>query len=201
MARPSNSLQRRGEILDAMQKVLAVRGYDGATIAEVARAAGLGAGLVHYHFKSKQEILVSLVDRIRRLVEDRYERRRAAGTDEPLGQLFAFIDAHVARGEGADQSAVAAWVTIGAEAISNPEVRALYGETMHRRIRELKRLFGMVLKQQGRSSQGAHEMAAAVAAAIEGTFQIASVAPESLPKGFAARALHRMAVGLLGEDQ
>jgi len=59
MARPSNTDERRLQIMGALVKVMAKRGYDGASVADIARAARLTPGLVHYHFKNKQEILLA----------------------------------------------------------------------------------------------------------------------------------------------
>ena len=59
MPRPSNTEERQAQITGALMKVMAKRGYDGASVADIAKAARLTPGLVHYHFKSKQEILLA----------------------------------------------------------------------------------------------------------------------------------------------
>ena len=41
MPRPSNTAERRAQITGALVKVMARRGYDGATIADIAKAARL----------------------------------------------------------------------------------------------------------------------------------------------------------------
>ena len=41
--------------------MIARHGYEKATIQAIAAQAGLAPGLIHYHFKNKQEILVSLI--------------------------------------------------------------------------------------------------------------------------------------------
>jgi TetR/AcrR family transcriptional repressor of bet genes len=56
---------------------MAARGYGGATIAQIAEEAGLPSGIVHYHFESKQEILVAVMERLSSIVRDRYVRRAA----------------------------------------------------------------------------------------------------------------------------
>lgn len=58
MARPTNTDARRAEIVEAMLRVMARRGYARASIAAIAEEAGLTAGLVHYHFRNKQAILL-----------------------------------------------------------------------------------------------------------------------------------------------
>src|SRR5690242_8084135 len=78
MPRPSNTEERRAQITGALMKVMARSGYDGASIADIAEAAHLTPGLVHYHFKNKQEILLAalheLVARHRERLEARLEK-------------------------------------------------------------------------------------------------------------------------------
>ena len=56
--------ERRSEIVVALLNVMADQGYAKATVNKIATEAGLTAGLIHYHFKNKQEILLELLDRI-----------------------------------------------------------------------------------------------------------------------------------------
>ena len=110
MGRRSNRDQRRQEIAHALGQVMAQKGYDGATIADIAKAAGLRSGLVHYHFENKQEILLALLEQ---LVAQHAERLRGAlsTTDnDPRLQLGAFIDVHLALGKHADPNACLALV-------------------------------------------------------------------------------------------
>lgn len=51
----------RERIVDAAFRVLAARGSHGASIKEIARAAGVAAGLVHYYFTSKEALLLEVV--------------------------------------------------------------------------------------------------------------------------------------------
>lgn len=79
MPRPTNTSDRRAQIIDALIAVMATQGYDGASIGDIARHAGLAPGLVHYHFDSKLEILVEAV----RTIAARHEAAldaRTAGT-------------------------------------------------------------------------------------------------------------------------
>jgi AcrR family transcriptional regulator len=51
-------------ILDATDKLLGKHGYKKMTIDDLARAVGIGKGSVYLHFKSKEDIALSHVDRI-----------------------------------------------------------------------------------------------------------------------------------------
>jgi AcrR family transcriptional regulator len=48
-------------IIEAASKVLAEKGYEKASIKDIAREAGITPGLVHYYFRNKEEILSELL--------------------------------------------------------------------------------------------------------------------------------------------
>lgn len=187
MPRPSNTKERRQQIVDALLAVMAERGYEGASVQAVARQAGLAPGLIHYHFESKQQILLEAVRQLRELFERRFEAR-AATAASPRERLQAFIDARLARGEGSSRTAVAAWVVIGAEAVRQPEVKAAFQEVMRAQRALLERLLrdraGAAL-----TARDAEHLCAVVLAAIEGAFQLSVSAGEIMPRGYAARTL------------
>ena len=61
---------REDLILNAVDRLLARYGYKKMTVEDVANEAGIGKGTVYLHFPSKEEVVLSHVDRIvRRLVE------------------------------------------------------------------------------------------------------------------------------------
>lgn len=66
--------ETRSRLLDAAVEVFAARGYEGARVADITRAAGLSSGAVYAHYSSKAELLVDAI--------------RAHGPDE-LGRLMA----------------------------------------------------------------------------------------------------------------
>jgi len=197
MGRPSNTGQRRREIVLALGRVMAERGYDGASVVEIARAARLAPGLIHYHFASKGEILLALVDRLRGVVRRRFERRVAGRRLPPRARLEAWIDAHVGLGRDADPAAMACWVNIGAEALRKPEVRRVYAEAVEEERALLQGLLREVLAAEGRSAARVREAAAALLAAVQGAYQLGLAAPGTIPPGTAAPLIQRMAEGLL----
>lgn len=56
--------ERRNQILGAAQEVASRETLGGLTIRGVAEAAGLSVGLVHFHFKSRELLLMALLDRL-----------------------------------------------------------------------------------------------------------------------------------------
>ena len=61
----------RDAILDATDRLLARYGYRKMTVEDIAREVGIGKGTIYLHFASKEEIVLSRVDR---LVEQLKER-------------------------------------------------------------------------------------------------------------------------------
>ncbi len=64
MARPRLDDSTRDDILDAVDLLLERYGYGKMSIADVAREAGIGKGTVYLFFPSKEELVLSAIDRI-----------------------------------------------------------------------------------------------------------------------------------------
>jgi TetR/AcrR family transcriptional repressor of bet genes len=185
MSRKSNTEQRRKEIADALLAVMAEQGYEKATIQAIAQKAGLAPGLIHYHFKSKGEILIYLVKSLALLSRERYQHFSESATT-PQERLKAYIDGRLAKGQGASPEAVAAWVVIGAEAVRQPEVRQVYQEIMAAELALLNTLLKACFVDQGKRSRNVPRLAAGMLAFMEGAFQLASAAQDIMPEGYAA---------------
>lgn len=194
MGRTPNTDARREQIARALITEMAHGGYEGATIAKVAKTAGLLPGLVHYHFETKQEILLAAVALLVRGVEQRFEdERRGEG---PRLALEARLEAYLGRGE-ADLEAVRAWVALGTEALRQPEVGAVYREVLAEQIEAFEDLVRAVLSDEGRERRGSKEIAVGIVAALEGIYRVAAAAPDQLPEGFAARTVRRITEGMI----
>lgn len=185
MPRKPNTEQRRQQIVDGLLRTIASQGYTGATIQAIAGASGLAPGLVHYHFRDKREILVSLVEQLGTYATARFQARAAVATDAHQ-RLRAYIDARLAYGSDANPDAVAAWVMIGAEAVRDPEVREIYQRAVRQEIALIRRLLRAYLLECGRQVRKLDAFAAGLLAFVEGVFVLASNARTLVPTGFAA---------------
>jgi AcrR family transcriptional regulator len=61
----------REAILDAADRLLARYGYRKMTVEDIAREAGIGKGSVYLHFPSKEEVVLSRVDRMVERLKER----------------------------------------------------------------------------------------------------------------------------------
>ena len=185
MGRPSNTGQRKQEIVDALLRVMAQQGYEKASIQAIAKEAGLASGLIHYHFKTKQEILLSAVDWIVSSAENRLKSMQEE-CDDPWDKLEAFINARLATGATEMPEIVSAWVVIAGESIRQPEVKEIYQGLIKEQLEMLEQLIRDVWGSKLRSNEEVVQLSAITVAAMEGAFQLSATAPDVMPKNYAA---------------
>src|SRR5437762_10750424 len=77
MATPDSDLTAAARIREAALRLFAEHGVSGASIRDVAKAAGVSPGLVQHHFRSKA--------RLRRAVEESVVRRATEAFGRPIG--------------------------------------------------------------------------------------------------------------------
>ena len=175
---------------------MAERGYERASVAAIASAAGLTPGLVHYHFRNKEAVLLALLDHLEQLLAERVAAASVEVVD-PRDLLDAYIDGLLAKGPGANPRAVACWVAVGTEALTRPAIGEAYRRLVRRQIGHLRDRVQVVLEDEGNETESASAIAAGIFAAVEGAFRLATLAPGSIPEGSAADTVKRMAAGLL----
>ena len=80
----------RAALLDAALALMLEEGYAAVTSRRVAAQAGLKPQLVHYYFRTMDDLFLALV---RRGAEQNFDRQaRALASDQPLRALWAFIN-------------------------------------------------------------------------------------------------------------
>jgi TetR/AcrR family transcriptional regulator, transcriptional repressor of bet genes len=198
MPRPPNTDERRAQIAQGLIHVMARRGFAGASIAEIAKAAELTPGLVHYHFKNKQEILLSALATLVARHQERLENHLASAPASAPEQVAAFIDSHLGLGAHADPDGLACWILISGEALRQPEVQTQVTAALSALEARLQALIASGREAGEFAEPNAEEAAAAIVAAIQGYFVLAAVSRDLVPRGSALRSTLKMAEGLLG---
>jgi AcrR family transcriptional regulator len=75
-------LSYKHDILQAASRLFAEKGFKEASIADLSRLSGAAEGTIFYHFKSKEDILVSLLEKVKEdiiLEVEKYKRPRGNG--------------------------------------------------------------------------------------------------------------------------
>ena len=77
-------------ILDATDRLLALFGYRKMTVEDIAAEAGIGKGTIYLHFSSKEEVVLSHIDRIVDRLNDRLREITVSdvATEERLRQML-----------------------------------------------------------------------------------------------------------------
>lgn len=86
---PARSGDTAERILDAAERLVQVRGYNGFSYADVAAELGITKPSLHYHFRGKAELGEALIDRY----AERFGAALAeidAGEDDARGKLAAY---------------------------------------------------------------------------------------------------------------
>lgn len=82
-------------LVAASVHVMAVHGYDGTSVRDIAAAAGTSPGILYHHFGSKQRLLATLLDRGLDLLIAATEQALDLAGDVPADRLRAVVGAHV----------------------------------------------------------------------------------------------------------
>jgi TetR/AcrR family transcriptional regulator len=91
--RSHDSKATRKSLLNAAAKLFAARGFDGASVAEVARQAGANKALINYHFGGKLQLYRAIVREMFAELLDRVEplRNDARPPDHLLREFIAIV--------------------------------------------------------------------------------------------------------------
>lgn len=84
---------RRRQIVDTAIRTIANRGYSGASLAEIAREAGISKGVISYHFEGKGELLEEILSRLLREPAE-FIKQRVDATDRAPDKLRAYVTAN-----------------------------------------------------------------------------------------------------------
>ena len=94
MPKPDVSAERKAQILAAASNIFLKKGFDAARMEEIAASAGLSIGGVYWYYKSKEEVILDLMDSITNTdLDDLHALLDAPGT--VVERLDAYIRASV----------------------------------------------------------------------------------------------------------
>lgn len=166
--RAEESRRRRASMVQAAAAVLGRRGCVETSLKEIAREAGVAPGLLHYHFASKDELLIAVTGELDRELSDTWAEA-VRGIDDPLERLCAGLDAIAAHRNRRPEL----W-----RVLSDLSMLSLGNPALRDRCRELWGRFVAGVEAEVRGALGRlpayalvppRELAGAIAAAVEGT--------------------------------
>lgn len=183
---------RRKQLVEAAIAAIHEHGFANATVARIARRAGISAGMVHHYFEDKDELLVATMRHL--LAELRADAvARLATCRDPESRIGAIIDACFGDSQF-DGQVFSAWLALYGNARQSPRLMSILS-LYHRRLRssllhDLRHLVG---------EAEANRLADGIAAMIDGLWLRYALTgkpdhpetPRALTRDYLAAALAR----------
>jgi AcrR family transcriptional regulator len=177
---------RRELILEAAKRLFAEQGYHETGMSEIGRAAGITGSAIYRHFESKDDLLVSLFDRLWDRIAVTMES--IAGLP-PRPALDALVRGHVALALE-DGHIVDLWAQ---RRTSVPEHYLKAAERHLDHYLSIWARYISLVRPDVRPEEAYH-----MASAVIGAINAASYTPPKLPTAELGAALHRLAWGAMG---
>jgi TetR/AcrR family transcriptional regulator, transcriptional repressor of bet genes len=130
--------KRRDEIAQAACQVVADNGFERATVARIARAAGYTTGMLAHYFESKQEIILAALRLMLSRIEQRLTRERRSGESNLVAVLSEALALDAQR-----FTECAFWMAFWGQVSADPKLKRL-NVWVHRAY---SRLFARCLAQ------------------------------------------------------
>lgn len=115
MARKTVREERKKQILQALDKCLLEKSFEHTSIKDISRAAAVNHGVLHYYFKSKEDILLQYIDYVvdyfKALVQERLSRSdvQEMSRREFVTEVFAFVNNRITLNKNLSKIFVEIW--------------------------------------------------------------------------------------------
>lgn len=165
---------RRKQLIEATLGAIHEHGYADATVARIARRAGMSPGIIAHYFGGKHELLAatmrSLLTDLRRMVVSRLE-----GAHDPIARVEAVVAANFDEALAVPE-VVASWLAFWAQVPHDPHLARLqqvYSWRMRSNLRAALRPIGL-------SEADLEEVAEVLGSLIDGIWMRAALSPDGL---------------------
>lgn len=130
--------ERKNEILDVAERLFAVKGFDHTSTNDILEEIGIARGTLYYHFKSKEEILDAMIDRM--IGQMLVQAKALAGQKEipVLGRLTMMIQALQINGGYGDEIM---------EQIHRPQNALMHQKIQERLLAEINPLLTALIEE------------------------------------------------------
>ena len=155
-----HSIKSHEKILQAAFTVLSKQGYENTSVKEIAEEAGVAQGLVHYHFKSKQLLVLAVLE----FVCDKVE----LGLAGEAGALAAFEQTKQMLRDPENRDANALYIQLIGVGLHDPVIGNGVRDFITTERTHITDFAGQVLAERGQDPRAARGIAGVVWAAVLG---------------------------------
>jgi AcrR family transcriptional regulator len=196
LTRAEAKARTRRRLLDAAARTFARKGYAGASVEEIAEAAGYSIGALYSNFGGKEELFLELmVSGARARVERGREIVDAvqAGTEEPESALGRFFTEAADKDDDLPLLQAELWLY----AMRNPELREPLAAAQREPQAALEELMEPVLARVGAAGAVPASTVATVASAMfQGLLRQRRLDPPSVPDALLRQAMRWLFLGI-----
>ena len=83
--------ERKNEILDAAEMLFSSKGYEKCTVNDILKVVGIAKGTFYHYFKSKEEVLDAIIERVTDLIKERADKIMNAEDMAPEQKLLGIF--------------------------------------------------------------------------------------------------------------
>ncbi len=159
--------QRRKDLIEATITVIATHGYAGTTVSRVAKQAEVSAGLMNFHFASKDMLFQAVFEHLDAEFEIVWREHLAAAAADPWARLQAMVEAYFDRRILTPEK-LPAWFTFWADAALRDRYRSAATRVELRYSKELAAEVKRVLAGQPHVMRRTRDVSAPLIAMIDG---------------------------------
>jgi betaine-aldehyde dehydrogenase len=181
-ARDEGEEARRVQLVEVTIDSLAEVGWVGTTLAEIAKRAGVSAGLVAHYFDDKDGLMEAAFRTLSRTLWVRV-RERLAQAHTPRGRVQAVIDVNLAPEEFSQRTGTA-WVAFWGQVLHVAGLKRVQTAYQRRMLSNLRSALRQMIP-----AQEARNLAAMIAAMIDGVWLRAALSEWREADSESARAL------------
>jgi AcrR family transcriptional regulator len=187
---------RRGQIIKAAYAVAATKGLDALTVRDIARRAGISHGLVLFHFETKEQLVLALLDWLLETTTVLHITDDIACIPQPLDRLHALLHTEMHR-LSSEPRRIRVFFDFWSKGIRDPEIRSKMRAELDRYRDAFRSMADEVLRSEPK--RFAHVSAAGLAAVAVSFIKGCAVQSMIDPEHFDIEEYLAATEGLLGQ--
>ena len=191
LSRSATRRVRRQQLIDATIEAIAKRGFADTTMADVATGAGLSQGIVNFHFRTKEELLVETLRDLNEEYRLTWRRALEAAGPDPANRLRAILAADFDPAV-CSRKKIAVWHAFYGEAKARPTYQKICGDRDDERWEVMTGLIETLIAQGGYEGLEAMALSQILTAMTDGFWLDYHLSSSRIDRGAGCRAVGLM---------
>ena len=197
LTRAEAKARTREQLLDAAARVFAQKGYAGASVDEIAEAAGYSTGALYSNFESKEKLFLELMSARQSRGIARQAAQVTAIVEEDGPNPLAALTQRLERVDGRSTEAAALQAEFWLFAVRNPEAMQVLAATTDERVEALAPLVSHVMHRYDAATAVPPETVARIALALfQGLARQRRIDPAAAPADLFTMGLEWLLAGM-----